>query len=91
MRVAFRAFPGEDFSPPGESLILTGDGVYDETWLSPETWSREVTFGTYRAVETHVGGVREFQASSDYEPSRVLMLLDALSRSHPAQLPLAGT
>lgn len=78
MKVEFQAFPGEDFSPPGQSPILTGDGVYEETWLSPDTWRREVIFGAYRAVEARVEGVRKFQASSGYEPSRVLMLLDAL-------------
>jgi hypothetical protein len=78
MKVTFHAFPGIDFSKPGKSTILTGDGIYEETWLSPEKWRREVTLGTYHAVEVRADGVRKFQATSDYEPSRVLMLLRAL-------------
>ncbi|MGA7858282.1 MAG: hypothetical protein WCA11_10175, partial [Terracidiphilus sp.] len=58
--------------------IITGDGVYEETWISTTEWRREVTFGSYHAVEAQSGRVRKMQASSDYEPSRVLMLLDGL-------------
>ncbi|HEY1498655.1 MAG TPA: hypothetical protein VGF88_03700 [Acidobacteriaceae bacterium] len=78
MKVIFRALPGIDFAKPGQSTIITGDGIYEETWLAPEKWRREVTLGTYHAVEARADGVRKFQATSDYEPSRVLMLLDAL-------------
>jgi hypothetical protein len=86
MKVVFQAFPGEDFSTPGQSPILTGEGVYEETWLSPDTWRRAVTFGSYHAVESRVDGVRKFQAGSDYEPSRVLMLLNALLDLIPRNL-----
>ena len=78
MKVTFHAFPGIDFTKPGKSTIVTGDGIYEETWVSPEKWRREVTLGTYHAVEVRADGVRKFQATSDYEPSRVLMLLRAL-------------
>jgi hypothetical protein len=78
MRVTFHAFPGTDFAPKGKSTIQTGDGVYEETWLSPETWRREVVFGPYRAVEVRANGVRKFQSNSEYEPSRVVMLLRGL-------------
>jgi hypothetical protein len=78
MTVKFHGYPGIDFVPKGKSTVQTGDGVYEETWQSPEAWRREVTFGAYHAVEVRAGGVRKFQASSDYEPSRVLMLLRAL-------------
>jgi hypothetical protein len=57
---------------------MTGDGIYEEIWVSPESWRREVTFGAYHAIEVRAGGVRKFQASSDYEPSRLLMMLRAL-------------
>ena len=61
---------------PGEkSQFITGDGSYDEIWLAPDTWRREVTLADYHAVEVQSNGVRKMQASSDYEPSRVLMLL----------------
>jgi hypothetical protein len=78
MRVVFHALPGVDFAKPGQSIIVAGDGVYEETWLSPEQWRREVTLGAYHAVEVRANGMRKFQSSSNYEPSRVLMLLDAL-------------
>jgi len=78
MKVKFHAFPGLELLPPEKSEIVTGDGVYEETWLSPEQWRREVTLGSYRAVETHTDKVRKMQASSDYEPSRVVMLMEAL-------------
>jgi hypothetical protein len=78
MKVTFHAYPGIDFAKPGKSTIVTGEGTYEETWLSPEKWRREVTFGAYHAVEVRADGARKFQASSDYEPSRVLMMLRAL-------------
>ena len=57
---------------------MTGDGTYQETWISPHDWRREVTLGSYHAVEVEADGVRRFQANSDYEPSRVSMLMRAL-------------
>jgi hypothetical protein len=78
MKVTFHAYPGMDFSKKGKSSVITGDGSYEETWLSPETWRRETAFTGYHAVEVRAGGVRKYQADSDYEPSRVLMMLDAL-------------
>ena len=69
MKVTFHAFPGIDFSKPGQSPIQSGDGVYEEVWLSPEKWRREITFGDYHAVEVRADGVRKMQSSSDYEPS----------------------
>lgn len=78
MKVTFHAYPGVDLAKKGKSTIITGEGIYEETWLNPETWRREVTFPGYHAVEIRVNGVRKYQADSDYEPSRVLMMLDAL-------------
>ena len=78
MKVTFHALSGLEFLPKGKSLILTGDGVYEETWLSPHEWRREVTLGSYHGVEAQVAGARKMGSSSDYEPSRVLMLLEAL-------------
>jgi hypothetical protein len=40
LKVTFRAFPGLELLPPGKEQILTGDGVYEETWLSPYEWRR---------------------------------------------------
>jgi hypothetical protein len=78
LKVAFHAYPGMDFSKKGKPTIITGDGTYEETWLSPEKWRREVTFTGYHAVEVRANAVRKYQADSDYEPSRVLMMVDAL-------------
>lgn len=78
MKVTFHAYPGMDFSKKGKSTIITGDGTYEEVWLSPHQWRREVTFPEYHAVEVEANGVRKYQADSDYEPSRVLMMLNAL-------------
>lgn len=86
MRVTFTARPGIAFSKKEKLTVAAGDGVYTETWLSPEKWRREVTFGSYHAIEVRADGVRKFQASSDYEPSRVLMLLDALLNPIPRNL-----
>lgn len=84
MKVSFHAFPGVEFLNFKEKpQIITGDGVYEETWLSPGEWRREVTLAEYHAVEEDSGGVRKMQASSDYEPSRVLMLLNALLNTIP--------
>ena len=64
--------------PDNKRQIITGDGTYKETWLDLHRWRREVTFGDYHAVETDSGVARKMQASSDYEPVRILMLLEAL-------------
>jgi hypothetical protein len=77
-KITFHAWPGYDFTKSGKSTIVTGDGTYEEFWISPEKWRREVTLGSYHAVEVRADGVRKFQASTDYEPSRVLMLMRAL-------------
>lgn len=78
LKVVFHAAPGMDFSKKSKPSIITGDGTYEETWLAPHRWRREVTFPQYHAVEVEANGVRKYQADSDYEPSRVLMMLDAL-------------
>jgi len=85
MKVTFHAYPGMDFHDPGKSPIMTGDGTYEEWWFAPKKWRREVSFGTYRAVEVF-DRARKFQATSKYEPSRVLMLLRALLYPIPRYL-----
>lgn len=86
MHVAFSAFRGIGSERRGQDAIQTGDGEYQETWISPQQWRREVTLGRYHAVEVRTDGVRKFQVTSDYEPSRVLMLLDALLFPIPRNL-----
>lgn len=93
LRVTFHAWPAYELDPsqrssdpspplskpvPGHPYTLVGDGIYEETWLSREQWRREATFGTYHAVEIRANGVRKFEASEDYEPGAVLILLRSL-------------
>lgn len=79
MKVTFHAFPGQEMLGAKEkSDFVTGDGVYEETWLDVHQWRREVTLADYHAIEVEGNGVRKMQASSDYEPSRVLKLLEML-------------
>ncbi len=84
MHVSFHAFPGEELLGPKEKpQIVVGDGTYQEIWLAPHQWRREVTLAGYHAVEVESEKGRKFQASSPYEPSRVLMLLNALLEPIP--------
>lgn len=84
LTVRFQAYPGQQLLGPGEkSDFVTGDGVYDELWLAPDHWRREVTLADYHAVEVEANGFRKMQASSDYVPSRVLMLLSNLYNPLP--------
>ena len=78
MKVTFRAFPGIVLNDKESDQIISGDGTYEETWVKPHEWRREVTFGSYHAVEVESQTGRKMHASSDYEPSRVLMLLEEL-------------
>lgn len=79
MKIIFHADPGQQFLGFGEkSRMIVGDGTYEETWLAPHHWRREVTLGGYHATEVESREGRKMQSSSDYEPSRVLMLLNAV-------------
>lgn len=86
MKIRFTALPGEEFLPPEQSEILTGEGVYEETWVAPHQWRREVSLGSYHAVEVESEEGRKLQTSSAHEPSRVLMLLDAVLTPVPRNL-----
>jgi hypothetical protein len=87
MKVLFHAFPGMEYLGKGEEpKIITGDGVYEETWVAPHLWRREVTFGDYHAVEVESDHGRKMWASTDYEPSRLMMLLDPLLDPIPRYL-----
>jgi hypothetical protein len=85
MKVVFHAFPGVVLSDKKSDQIISGGGTYEETWVAPTQWRREVTFGSYHAVEVESQAGRKMQASSAYEPSRVLMLLEALLYPVPRQ------
>lgn len=86
MKVTFHALPGIVLSKKESEQIISGDGTYEETWVTPTRWRREVTFGSYHAIEVQSEAGRKMQASSDYEPSRVLMLLEALLYPIPRDL-----
>lgn len=73
-------------SPHQKPQILTGDGTYEEVWLAPHLWRREVTLGSYHAVEVESPAGRKMHASSDYEPSRILMLLTDILCPIPKEL-----
>jgi len=81
MKVSFQALPGIELNKKPQ--ILSGQGSYEEIWVSPKQWRREVSLGSYHAVEVAYNGQRKFQASSDFEPGRVLMLLEALLNPVP--------
>jgi len=86
LKVTFHAFPGVEMLGPKEKpQIITGDGTYEESWVSPHQWRREVTLADYHAVEVESPQGRKMQASSDYVPSRVLRLLWALFEPVPRQ------
>jgi hypothetical protein len=78
LQVKFHAYPGMELVTADKQQIITGDGTYEKTWMDLHRWRREVTFGAYHAVETDSGVARKMLASSDYEPVRILMLLEAL-------------
>jgi hypothetical protein len=86
MKVAFHALPGLVLDKEESAQIISGDGTYEETWVAPRRWRREVTLGSYHAVEVQSQTARKMQASSEYEPSRVLMLLEALPYPIPRDL-----
>ena len=87
MHVTFHAFAGlELLSGHEKSDFVAGDGVYDEIWFNPHKWRREVRLADYHTVEVESGGKRVMQTTSDYEPSRIYMLLDALLTPIPSTL-----
>jgi hypothetical protein len=87
MKVTFQALPGMEFLAENQkSQFVTGGGTYEETWLAPHKWRREVTLADYHGVEVESDQGRKMQASSEYEPIRVLMLLNALLNPIPRNL-----
>ena len=46
MKVAFRALPSIVLDKEESSQIISGDGTYEETWVAPKRWRREVTLGS---------------------------------------------
>jgi len=83
LKVAFHAYPASELASPDTSVMITGDGTCEETWVSPEQWRREIKFGAYHAIEVRANGVRKFQSTADYEPLRVMLLLRAILEPIP--------
>lgn len=88
MKVSFHAFPGLEFRGAGQKdEIITGDGSYEETWMSVSQWRREIWLNEYHAVEVmSPASGRKMKADSEYQPSRILMLLSALYYPIPRNL-----
>jgi hypothetical protein len=86
IKVVFHPLPGIVLSKKESDQIISGDGTYEETWVAPHKWRREVTLGSYHAVEVESEAGRKMRATSDYEPSRALMLLEALLYPIPGDL-----
>jgi hypothetical protein len=87
IKVTFHAFPGVELrDEKSKPEIVTGDGTYEEIWLAPHQWRREVSLADYHAIEVQSELARKMQASSDYEPSRVLMLLSRILDPIPRNL-----
>src|SRR6187402_295368 len=65
MKVNFTALPGSDF---------TGEGTYEETWISKDKWRRDIALGKYHESAAVIAGKRTFQASESYRPTRLGLL-----------------
>lgn len=60
------------------NIEFTGHGQYEENWIDAEHWQRKVDFGSYHAIETQDGAQHKLSATSDYEPKRILELVQEL-------------
>ena len=60
------------------NIEFTGHGQYEENWIDAEHWQRKVDFGSYHAIETQDGAQHKLSATSDYEPKRILRLVQEL-------------
>jgi len=60
------------------NIEFTGHGQYEENWIDAEHWQRKVDFGSYHAIETQDGAQHKLSATSDYEPKRILKLVQEL-------------
>jgi hypothetical protein len=84
MKVNFHALAGKELLGLREKpQIVSGDGTYEETWIAPHKWRREVRFAQFEATEVESEEGRKIQSSLDYEPSRVLMLLNSILEPIP--------
>ncbi len=52
----------------------TGQGTYDEIWLSPEKWRKEINFGAFHLVLVHKENITYQLTPDDYEPAAVIDL-----------------
>lgn len=69
MKVTFHAFPGIVLSNEQSDQIISGDGTYEETWVAPHKWRREVSFGRYHAIEVESEAGRKMQPALTMNPA----------------------
>lgn len=80
LKADFRAYGNVEFK---------GDGTYEEWWLSPTRWRKEVTLGRYHLVLLCVDGKIDRDSTEDYIPMRVYQLLTFVLPALPTQGELA--
>jgi TonB family protein len=61
----------------------TGSGTYEETWISPTQWRREVTLKGQSVIETANGGTRYRKFKGSYASRRCDDVLDIMSLGFP--------
>ena len=70
------------------NVEFTGEGDYEEIWLAPDKWRRKVSLGPYHAVEAQETSKHTFQASSDYEPKRLLLFMRMIAPRTMEDVPI---
>lgn len=61
------------------SAEFVGKGTYEEIWLGPRRWKREVHFGEFSSVEAREEDQHRIQSSNVYVPKRVMELVSLLN------------
>jgi hypothetical protein len=73
-----------DFQANG-TVEFKGAGTYEEWWLSPSRWRKEVTLSKYHLVLLCVDGKISRDSTEDYIPMRVYELLHSVLPALPTQ------
>ncbi len=66
---------------------LTGQGVYEETWLSPTQWRREATLGDTHVIEARNGNDHYLERPAKITPRRIDDVFDGMWGGAPATDP----
>jgi len=77
-----------DFQASG-NVEFKGAGTYEEWWLSPSRWRKEVTLGKYHLVLLCVDGKITRDSTEDYIPMRIYQLLTNVLPALPTQQEMA--